>query len=78
MSPRQERNGRLYGEVGRAIQDLLIKRGITDFRFGKSKHAYVIFTYGGAERRFTFPCTPHGAQFSAKMHLKALRQVLGP
>lgn len=66
---------RAFGETGRALARTLADAGITDARWGKSKHAFVIFDIDGVRLKFPFACTPHSSS-APKLYSARLRKLI--
>lgn len=76
MSAKQERNGRKFGEQGRAAVDALQAAGITDYAFTKGKHAQVAFDINGERQTYRFACTPRSAGGAAKTVKRGIETVI--
>ena len=76
MSPRQERNGRKFGETGRVIVEVLREHGVTGYRFEKSKHVRVHFEIDGLALKYQFAGSPQSDGASARRARRELTRLI--
>jgi hypothetical protein len=76
VSARQERNGRKFGEQGRAAVAVLQEEGITGYSFAKGKHAEVTFNVDGQEQSCRFACTPRSPGNAARTVRRKLSAII--